>query len=503
MALLPLVVLGQEEEPAPNPFAFVGNLQSGFSRTPLPVSAGAGGPLFLLQPIVETLGGNLWSGPLYESYRLEVGGTAVAFGSGSAMMTVGEELVALSQAPLGDETGLRVPLDALRLSYGELAAFEFDWDSEARTLRVGQQEARDIGVAVQVVHIQGVTTVVLEFDRRPRYTIKNEAGVVDVAITRDRLILRKRPRPDTRSLIREMEVGSQRVRLLLVEGAEAADPYQLTRSSRTARDDFRLVFDVSRQQAQIAAPRVSTRADDDTLRTIVLDPGHGGAEQGAIGPTGNEEKVLTLILAKALKRKLEESLPVRALLTRNEDADLPLDTRTALANQHEADLFLSIHLNSSPDPSAHGAETYFLATQASDAEAMALAEAENRSAKTTETAGAEADEFGLQLMLWDLAQSDHLAASQSLARLVQYELNEAMGLTNRGVRQAPFAVLMGATMPAVLLELAFISNPAEENQLQDPAYRSELLDAVVRAVTRFQAQRLSQSRSSSLGQGEE
>src|SRR6185436_8256221 len=127
------------------------------------------------------------------------------------------------------------------------------------------------------------------------------------------------------------------------------------------------------------------------LRTIVLDPGHGGVERGAIGPAGTEEKELTLILAKALKRKLEERLAVQVVLTRGEDADLPLDTRTALANQTKGDLFISIHLNAAPESSAHGAETYFLAPKATDDRARATAEKENRGADAADRAAGSGD----------------------------------------------------------------------------------------------------------------
>jgi N-acetylmuramoyl-L-alanine amidase len=233
-------------------------------------------------------------------------------------------------------------------------------------------------------------------------------------------------------------------------------------------------------------PELDPNYDAPGIRTIVIDPGHGGAERGAIGPAGTEEKELTLILAKALKRKLEERLAVQVVLTRNEDADLPLETRTALANQTKGDLFLSLHLNAAPESSAHGAETYFLAPTATDARAQKTAESENQSAAEAAAPDAGAD-AGLQLLLWDLAQSQHLAASQRLAQLVQQELNTTLGLTDRGVRQAPFSVLIGATMPAILLELGFITNPKEEERLLDPAYRAELIDAVVRAVVRFKS----------------
>jgi len=123
--------------------------------------------------------------------------------------------------------------------------------------------------------------------------------------------------------------------------------------------------------------------------------------------------------------------------------------------------------------------------QASDDQAEELAAAENQGPPSSTE---DREDVALQLMLWDLAQTQHLESSQQLARLIQDELNGALDLRDRGVRQAPFSVLMGATMPAVLLEIGFLTNPSEEERLQDPLYRSDLLDAVVRAVLRYYAQ---------------
>ena len=177
---------------------------------------------------------------------------------------------------------------------------------------------------------------------------------------------------------------------------------------------------------------------------------------------------------------------MRVVLTRDEDANLPHETRTAIANQNKADLFVSLHLNSAFGPSARGAETYFLSATASDERAAQAAEAENRSAVP---GGGEpqGDDplYDLQLILWDLAQTHFLEQSQRLATLIQGELNSALELRDRGVKQAPFLVLMGAAMPAVLVEVGFISNPEEERRLQDPAYRAELADALVRAIGRY------------------
>jgi N-acetylmuramoyl-L-alanine amidase len=255
----------------------------------------------------------------------------------------------------------------------------------------------------------------------------------------------------------------------------------------TLLDPFRLVFDIYKTSVTAApeiartTPPTRTRA----IQTIVIDPGHGGSDTGAVGSKGVEEKTITLLLAQTLRSRLEERLPVRVVLTRTDDAELPLDTRTALANQQKADLFISLHINSVRGSSARGAETYFSSLQASDANAAQSAATENFS-----NTGEDGDPlYDLQLILWDLAQSHYLSESQRLASLVQEEFNEALGLRDRGVKQAPFRVLLGAAMPAVLVECGFISNPEEEERLLDPAYRAELVDSLVRAITRYRAQR--------------
>ncbi len=230
-------------------------------------------------------------------------------------------------------------------------------------------------------------------------------------------------------------------------------------------------------------PRESARR---ALRTVVIDPGHGGKETGALGPAGSAEKELTLLIAKSLATRLEQSLGLRTVLTRSDDVDLALDERSALANQNKADLFLSVHLNSSLGRGAVGAETYFLSLQASDQRAADAAAVENYVGAAAAPAGS--DDFELQLLLWDLAQSQHLAASQRLATLIQEELNRELDLRDRGVKQAPFRVLMGAAMPAVLVELGFINTKEEEQRLRTPEYRAQLVETLVRAIGRFKVE---------------
>jgi N-acetylmuramoyl-L-alanine amidase len=215
------------------------------------------------------------------------------------------------------------------------------------------------------------------------------------------------------------------------------------------------------------------------LQRIVLDPGHGGEEEGAAGPSGLLEKDLVLDVS----RRLQQTLQARGLdvsLTRTSDQDVPLDERTAIANNRRADLFLSLHANASPSSSARGAETYYLSMRkhaGSDAEQIGRHE-------TGDLIGM-GDDDPLKLVLWDMAQSTWLAESQLVAEQVQGEFNKALGIPDRGVKQAPFRVLVGATMPAVLVEIGFISNPEEEARLGDPAFLQDIVDALVRAIEAY------------------
>ncbi len=440
------------------------------------------GPLFALKPLVDSLGGTLSSDDTGESVNLKIENTEVVTGVGNAIITVGESIVTLSQPPVRGETSPLVPLDFLRKTWGAVSGFTFDWRPEDSRLLIARREAREIRVLLDVVHLQGMTTVVLQFPETPRYHINEQAGAVDVQLLADRLAPPPRKRLDD-ALVQDVSFAPQLVHIQLAPDA-VVENYLLD-------NPFRLVFDVHRKSAAPVPVAPGAAASDlraASTRTIVIDPGHGGTETGAIGPGGVQEKELTLILARDLEARLTQRLPVRVVLTRTDDSKLPLDSRTAIANQNKADLFVSLHLNSSLGSGAHGAETYFLSSQATDTRAETAAASENvgaAGAAAPQAADDGQETQDLQMILWDLAQSHHLSESQRFAGLVQAELNQALDLKDRGVKQAPFRVLMGAAMPAVLVELGFISNPDEEAKLQNPAYRADLVDALVRAIGRY------------------
>lgn len=355
--------------------------------------------------------------------------------------------------------GLLVLAAGLFLSAGPVAAQE---DRPTARLSVSRS---DDGVRVIVTHSAPVVYTVQDGRNRLRirYPDPIEFDVPEGDF--DDPILQRYTFRDERTLT--LYMGSEYGRF---------DSFEL-------RHPFRLVIDLHAKQRTGRRNRGRTPAPRNRGTILVVDPGHGGVEEGAIGRSGLKEKDVTLLLARDLKHELElRHRDISVVLTRDEDRIVGLDERTAVANHNQADLFLSIHLNAAPRSSASGAETYYLSTDATDGEARKLAALENQSAQENKSQKLPS---GLDMVLWDLAQNKHLAASSALAQAMQRHLNRLTGTRNRGVRQAPFRVLMGATMPAILVEVGFISNPREESKLATSDYRLQVVSAMAAAVQEF------------------
>ncbi len=218
------------------------------------------------------------------------------------------------------------------------------------------------------------------------------------------------------------------------------------------------------------------------VRRIVIDPGHGGHDTGTIGPHGLEEKDVCLDVALRLGRIIEQRLPgAQVIYTRKTDVFVPLQQRTAIANRAHADLFISIHANSSPDPAVRGVETYYL-NFATSPEAMAVAARENATSDETQ--------HDLPDLLKKIARNDKIEQSKELAKDIQDSLSQRLELVsrserNRGVRKAPFVVLIGANMPSVLAEISFLSNPTDERMLRNPAQRERIAMGLYRGIATY------------------
>lgn len=217
--------------------------------------------------------------------------------------------------------------------------------------------------------------------------------------------------------------------------------------------------------------------------TVVIDPGHGGRDPGAKGPRGTPEKDVVLKIALDLAEVLE-SRGIRALLTREDDTFVPLAERTRFANRRNADLFVSIHANAATRSSAEGFETYFLSAARTE-DARRVARMENAAIRYENPAIDPESLDDLNFILWDLAQNEYLRESSALAEILQEDLGRRLPHPSRGVKQAPFAVLNGAFMPAVLFESGFISNPREESLLNDPRFRTRLVEGLAESIVTY------------------
>lgn len=236
--------------------------------------------------------------------------------------------------------------------------------------------------------------------------------------------------------------------------------------------------EASRLQAATAADGPTIAAQMGLkIRRVVIDPGHGGPDTGALGPSGLLEKDAALDLALGAAAALEE-MGYEVLLTRDQDEAVSLEKRVAMANAQAADLLVSVHLNSAPQRSLAGAETFTLDVS-SDRHAQRLAAREN--------APSERRQAELAFILADLATRANAADSRRLAEAIQRALGVAHGgaAADRGVKQALFHVLLGARMPAVLVEAAFLTNPDEERRLRDPEFRDRLARGIADGVARF------------------
>ncbi|MBV8436127.1 MAG: N-acetylmuramoyl-L-alanine amidase, partial [Silvibacterium sp.] len=244
--------------------------------------------------------------------------------------------------------------------------------------------------------------------------------------------------------------------------------------------------DTATQQIHVADPtadgqRSMVRALGLKINRIVVDAGHGGHDSGTLGPDGIQEKEVVLDVALRLGQLLKQRLGADVIYTRDDDTFIPLETRTAIANKAQADLFISVHANSSPDPAARGVETYYLNFTTS-ADALEVAAREN----------AVSDQSIHQLsdLVKKIALQDKINESREFASDVQQSLYTGLedgnpGLKDRGVKKAPFVVLIGANMPSILAEISFLTNPSDAHELRDGAYRQRIAESLYRGVSRY------------------
>ena len=466
-----------------------------------------GGEYLPLAGVAKASGASLGRLATRQRHRLRFPKSSIIVTEGSSHIRVGNQTVSLSESPRRIGRSIVVPLELLPIALGErYGENRVNWDPKARVARIEERphSLRLLRIRTYPDH----TRVVLEGTRRHDFLLKDDgSGQVVLEVKRgvlgpsirshqvnDGLLVSIDPRQigrDSRILFQATgQLSSSKafalrkpdrivVDLFSRAAQKTSRPSQST--AKTAPSGARPPEAASRSVEPGPVPSLSPF--DDVVKTIVIDPGHGGRDPGAIGPSGIREKDVVLDIGLRLKRMVEEQLGVKVIMTRSGDIFVPLEERTAIANRHKADFFISLHLNAAPHSRAVGSETYFLSREPSDKGARASAIREN-TVLNLEGIGLNEQE-GLKATLWDMAQTFYVRESSELAELLLNELGQILKVNYRGVKSAPFFVLIGAAMPSVLVEAAFISNPAEEQKLQREGYRQQITKALTAGIAKF------------------
>ncbi|MCJ7802918.1 MAG: N-acetylmuramoyl-L-alanine amidase, partial [Candidatus Marinimicrobia bacterium] len=290
---------------------------------------------------------------------------------------------------------------------------------------------------------------------------------------------------DTRGIVKEISMdqleGSLQLAFFLRSEIERHEFYQ---NKNTNEIVITLWAPLSKSIAKINEVKSQWEID-----TIVLDAGHGGKDPGTIGKYGTKEKTVALDVVKRVGKLLTKNTNVKVVYTRDEDVFIPLWQRTKIANQKNGKIFISVHANGNRNRNAHGFETYLLRPGKTQ-DAIDVAAEENAAIKYEESRNGKYEELTHEgLILATMAQSMFMKESESLAGQIQHELNKEIKSPNRGVKQAGFYVLIGASMPNVLLEVGFLTNPEEEKKLRTAEYRQKIANAIYRAIIKFKKSR--------------
>lgn len=369
-------------------------------------------------------------------------------------------------------------------------------DGFLKQIRVGQFQSDRTRVVLEVDSLSEYSTFLLSNPSRLIIDIHGKQPVAKAAPVKPAVVT-KAPETTTKS-------ASTTTKKVVVEADDDDTPAAPVKTTTTAKlekaetsDNVPAVVKTTSKTKKKATPapepeiresQPTANGDRSLIRAlglkigrIVIDPGHGGHDSGTIGPNGLEEKDLVLEVGRRLGKLLESRLGAEVVYTRSDDTFIPLETRTAIANQEQADLFVSIHANSSNDPDARGVETYYL-NFTSSPEALDVAARENAvSSKSIHE---------LQDLVKKIALKEKIEESKEFASDVQTALHSGLStkssnIRNRGVKKAPFIVLIGANMPSILAEISFVSNPTDERRLRTPDYRQKIAESLYRGISKY------------------
>ena len=419
-------------------------------------------------------------------------GRTIVASADQPMASVNGRVVTLPAAMARVGRRLFVPVDFIARAVAPIYDAPIDLRRASRLLIVGN--IRVARVTTRIDAVGPPTRATIEITPALLVSPASDAGRVLVRVEAD--VIDPAPPPAPAGLIDQIQTGTQTTTVAIALNARAGTPRV---STTTTTESTRVTIEVplaapsQDTSAAPASPPASPALPAPTgpalpaqggprLQTMVIDPGHGGDDNGVRGPKGTLEKQITLDVARKLKTLIETRLGVRVVMTRDEDRGVSPDERDAIANNSKADLFLSVHLNGAPSPSVKGTEVYYLRLDRAGEEAR-------RSTAASElvlpvVGGATR---AIDVIPWDLAQAAHVDASSRFASMLEEELEKRGPMGPRPLQQAPMRVLSGANMPAALVEIAYLTNADQEQSVQSADVQGGLVQAIYDAIVRFRA----------------
>jgi len=429
------------------------------------------------------------------------------------MFTIDTRVVVVDETPTllrmnvrYDENSIMIPLEFITLVLAPRSVEKIALDTNRLLLSIGSPEYNV--TAIGIVDDKDGTRAVLSMTEELLYHIDSDTpGILRLKIYGGRLNPLRFTLPEGKGLLNRVRAEQmERDAYLFFDVKKSVLRYRVefegeetgTAPAGDVKAPKKLVLFLERGKlpeipgADFAGKKMVEMLDEgaqrkiiEPVRKIAVDPGHGGSDIGRMGASGAKEKDLNLQIALMLRDRLMEELGVDVVMTRTEDVLVPLDERVEAANTAGAQLFISIHCNGWFTSDAEGFEVFFLAPARTEDEER-LGRDENASV-AFENQNLTDEGGDIDFILWEMVQNEYLNESSDLAEMIQREMSKALGIRNRGVKQTGLRVLKGLTMPGVLIETAFLSNPKEERLLLSAEFREKIVEGAIEAVRKFQS----------------
>ncbi|MFB3855200.1 MAG: N-acetylmuramoyl-L-alanine amidase [Vicinamibacterales bacterium] len=465
-------------------------LLSAAGRQAIPTTTAGGREMVTLSDLARIFGLSIREDPVVGGLTVAYKGKTIALTPDQSVASVGGRLVSMPGPVVRDGQRWLVPVEFLDRALARV--YEPPLDVRLRSRLVVLGPLRVPRVVARQEALGGQARLTIEVTPAAGETIVQEAGRLVVRFDADALDAAL-PASGVPGLIESVQLSEAGTAVVIDLGKDFASFRATTTPDAGAR---RVVIDLLAAAAAPAAGAVDAPAPPPlpgfggtpTVRAVVIDPGHGGDESGSRGPGGSLEKDVTLGVSRRLKALLEGGLGVRVLLTRDGDTPVSADERAALANNNKADVFVSLHANASLRAETTGPQVYYMS-------AAGLEEAVGNEAPGAALLPVVGGGFrSVDVIPWEVAQTRHLSRSAELAALVREELAGRLEVNDRPVQQAPLRVLLGANMPAVLVEMGFLSNADEEARLRSPEHQGLLAQALYAAISKFKDRGFSPAR---------